>query len=408
MSGRNVPIRPEDRLSRAVSGIKPSAIRRFFDLANEMRGQVISLSIGEPDFVTPWPISEQGIYSLEQGRTHYSANTGMIELRQAISAYMKNRFDLSYNAREEIVVTVGGSEAIDAAVRALVNPGDEVLIPEPSFVAYQACVRLAGAVPVPIPLSPETDFRLTAEQLEAAITKKTRLLVMAYPNNPTGAVLEDSDLKALAAVLERYPEVAVLSDELYAELTYPPAVFRSIASYPGMWERTVVIGGFSKAFAMTGWRIGYALGPAPIIAAMNKIHQYVIMCAPTTAQYAAIAALEDAETFIAPMRSEYNRRRRLLLHGLRQLELPCFEPLGAFYAFPDIRSTGLGSGEFCERLLQEEYVAVIPGGAFGSCGEGFIRISYAAALENIEEALRRIARFIGKPAPDLTRPAADA
>ncbi len=408
MSGRRAIIRPEDRLSRAVAGIKPSAIRRFFDLANEMRGQVISLSIGEPDFVTPWPISEQGIYSLEQGRTHYSANTGVIELREAISAYMERRFGLTYSARDEVVVTVGGSEAIDASIRALVNPGDEVLIPEPSFVAYKACVQLAGAIPVPISLSPETDFRLTAAGLEAAITEKTRLLIMAYPNNPTGAVLEDHDLKAIAAVLERHPEVAVVSDELYAELTYKPAVFRSIATCPGMQERTVIIGGFSKAFAMTGWRIGYALGPAPIIAAMNKIHQYVIMCAPTTAQYAAIAALEDAETHIAPMRSEYNRRRRLLLNGLKQLELPCFEPLGAFYAFPDIRRTGLGSAEFCERLLQEEYVAVIPGGAFGACGEGFIRISYAAALENIEEALRRIARFIGKPAPDLTRPAADA
>ena len=307
-----------------------------------------------------------------------------------------------------MVVTVGGSEAIDASIRALVNPGDEVLIPEPAFVAYKACAQLAGAVPVPISLSPATDFRLTATELEAAITERTRLLIMAYPNNPTGAVLEDHDLEAIAAVLERHPEVTVVSDELYAELTYRPAVFRSIASYPGMQERTVVIGGFSKAFAMTGWRIGYALGPAAIIAAMNKIHQYVIMCAPTTAQYAAIAALEDAETHIAPMRSEYNRRRRVLLHGLRQLGLPCFEPLGAFYAFPDIRQTGLGSGEFCERLLQEEYVAVIPGGAFGSCGEGFIRISYAAALENIEEALRRIARFLGKPAPDLTRPAVDA
>ena len=393
---------PEERLSAQVRQLKPSGIRRFFDLANEMRGQVISLSIGEPDFVTPWGICEQGIYSLERGYTHYTANTGMIELRQAISDYMGRRFGMHYDPREEVLITVGGSEAIDDAVRALVDPGDEVLIPEPCYVSYRASVLLAGAVPVAIPLGVETAFRLTPEALEAQITPRTRLLVMAYPNNPTGAVMEREDLEALAAVLRRHPQVAVISDELYAELTYEPAVFVSLASLPDMRERTVVVGGYSKAFAMTGWRLGYALGPEAIIGAMNRIHQYVIMCAPTTAQYAAINAMENAETYVAPMRREYDRRRRVLTRGLNAMGLPCFEPLGAFYAFPDIRSTGLSSDAFCERLLQEEKVAVIPGTAFGDSAEGFIRISYAASIDNIIEALRRIGRFTGRSPGDLS------
>jgi len=385
-------------LSDKVKAIPPSAIRRFFDLANEMKGQVISLSIGEPDFVTPWAIREAGIYSLETGNTHYSPNQGFIELREAISHYMKRRFHLQYAPKTQVVVTVGGSEAIDIAVRAVINPGDEVIIPEPCFVAYKNCVLMAGGVPVTIPLRAEDNFVLKPDQLKAALSEKTKMIMLGYPNNPTGAVMSREQLQDLVAVIRDLP-VMVLSDELYAELTYDPASHCSIAELEGMAERTILIGGFSKAFAMTGWRIGFACGPEPVLSAMNKIHQYVIMSSPTTAQDAAIEALRHSHEHITPMRDEYNRRRRLVVHACREMGLGCFEPLGAFYVFPDIRSTGLTSNEFCERFLQEEKVAIVPGNAFGECGEGFVRISYASSLENIREAMVRLKRFVERNSP---------
>ena len=385
----------EERLSDTVKALPASAIRRFFDMANELKGQVISLSIGEPDFVTPWNVREAGIYSLELGNTHYSPNQGFIVFREAICAYMKNRFNLTYKAASEVVATVGGSEAIDLCVRALVNPGDEVVIAEPCFVAYKACVRLAGGIPVSIPCDQENGFKLTAAQLDAAITDKTKLVMLGYPNNPTGAVLSQDETRALAEVILRR-DCLVLSDELYAELTYEPAVHTSIAEVPGMWERTVIVGGFSKAFAMTGWRIGYACGPQEIISAMNKIHQYAIMSSPTTAQDAAVEALNNAEQIISPMRDEYNRRRRFVVNGCREAGLKCFEPLGAFYVFPDIRITGLDSNTFCELFLQEEKVAIVPGNAFGSSGEGHVRISYASSMDNIREAMVRLKTFVAR------------
>lgn len=383
----------EQMVSRTAGSIQASAIRRFFDMASEMKGQVISLSIGEPDFVTPWSIRDAGIYSLEQGRTHYSPNAGYQAVREAIAQYMQNRFTLSYQARDEIMVTVGGSEAIDLMVRAVVNPGDEVIIPEPCFVAYDACVRLAGGIPVPVACLAENSFKLTSAQLAGAMTEKTKLLILGYPNNPTGAVLSKQDIAGLANVLSQR-NVLVLSDELYAELYYGDGSYHSIAAEPGMQGRTVVVSGFSKAFAMTGWRIGYACGPAPLIAAMNKIHQYAIMCSPSTAQDAAVEALKNSVAHIAPMREEYNRRRRIVVHACRAAGLDCFEPLGAFYVFPDIRSTGLSSNLFCERFLQEEKVAIVPGNAFGESGEGYVRISYAASLENIQIAMQRLRRFV--------------
>lgn len=383
----------ESFLSQTARSIPASAIRRFFDMASEMKGQVISLSIGEPDFVTPWSIRDAGIYSLEQGHTHYSPNAGLLALREAIGAYMKRRFQLSYDPRTETVVTVGGSEAIDLLVRSVVNPGDEVIIPEPCFVAYKACVSLAGGVPVPVALRAEQDFKLKPEQLAEAITPRTKLLMLGYPNNPTGAVLSKDEVIALARVLEDKP-ILVLSDELYAELTYSPSRHFSIAALPGMKDRTVVVNGFSKAFAMTGWRIGYACGPAPLIAAMNKIHQYAIMCSPSTAQEAAIEALRDPESLVSPMRDAYDQRRRLVVSACRLAGLPCFEPLGAFYVFPDIRVTGLSSNDFCEQFLREEKVAIVPGNAFGESGEGFVRISCAASVDNIREAMARLARFV--------------
>lgn len=384
------------RLSRRVLDLKPSGIRRFFDMANELKGQVISLSIGEPDFVTPWHISEEGIYSLERGRTHYTANQGMIELREEIAKFTNRRYQYNYDPKSEILVTVGGSEAIDAACRALLNPGDEVLIPEPAYVAYAACVSLAGGIPVPIPLSVEHQFKLTADALEAYITDKTKMLLLAYPNNPTGAVMTKDELAALLPVLERHPRIILVSDELYAELTYKPAVFYSLANFSVLRDRCIVIGGFSKAFAMTGWRIGCAMGPSDVIAAMNKIHQYVIMSAPTIAQSAAIEALQHGDLSVEEMRQAYNLRRRVLVKRLNEMGLPCFEPQGAFYVFPDIRQTGLSSIEFCEALLKEQKVAIIPGSAFGESGEGFVRISYAASLENIEMALDRLKVFVSE------------
>lgn len=385
----------ESFLSDRVQSVPPSGIRKFFDLANEMKGQVISLSIGEPDFVTPWAIREAGIYSIEQGHTHYSPNQGYIELREAVSDYLSNGYGLEFDAKSEVVISVGGSEAIDLAVRAIVNEGDEVIIPEPCFVAYKACVKLAGGVPVTIDCKPENDFKLTAEQLEAAITPKTKLLMLGYPNNPTGAVMNRDELMALVEVLKD-KQILVLSDELYAELTYGDNKHQSIITLPGMRERSVLIGGFSKAFAMTGWRIGYACGPAVLIAAMNKIHQYAIMSSPSTAQEAAMEAMRNSDKHVTPMREEYDRRRRYVVNACREAGLGCFEPLGAFYVFPDIRATGLTSSQFCENFLQEEKVAIVPGNAFGECGEGFVRISYAASMDNIREAMRRLKLFTGR------------
>jgi len=385
----------DSKLSDIVKNIPPSAIRKFFDLANEMKGEVISLSIGEPDFVTPWSICESGIFSLEQGKTHYSPNTGYMELREEIASYMKRKFHLTYHPKDEILVTVGGSEAIDNAVRALVNPGEEVIIPEPCFVSYKSCVLLAGGIPVVIPCKPENGFKLMREDLKNAITPKTKLLILGYPNNPTGAVMSNEDLAPIAEALTG-TEIIVVSDELYAELTYPPAKHYSIARIEEMQDRTIVINGLSKAFAMTGWRIGFALGPKEIIAAMNRIHQYVIMSSPTIAQYAAMEALKNGDGFVSDMRMEYNQRRRVVLDALARCGLECFEPLGAFYAFPSIRSTGLSSAEFCEQFLLEEKVAIVPGSAFGDSGEGFVRICYAASIDNIEKAMEKLAAFISR------------
>lgn len=386
---------PESKLSEIVKTIPPSAIRKFFDLANEMKGEVISLSIGEPDFVTPWPICEAGIFSLEQGKTHYSPNTGYIEFRDEIAKYMKRKFSLNYSPKDEILVTVGGSEAIDDVIRSLVNPGEEVIIPEPCFVAYKACVLLAGGIPVVIDCKSENGFKLTAEDLSKAISPKTKLLIMGYPNNPTGAIMSKEDLEPIADIIKK-SGIIVVSDELYAELTYQPAKHYSIAQFDDMKDRTVIISGLSKAFAMTGWRIGFATGPCEIIAAMNRIHQYVIMSSPSISQYAAIEALRNGDVFVSEMKDEYNRRRRVVLNALSKCGLDCFEPLGAFYAFPCIRSTNLTSAEFCEQFLIEEKVAIVPGSAFGESGEGFVRISYAASIENITKAMEKLVAFVSR------------
>jgi len=385
---------PDKYLSDQVKAVAPSAIRRFFDLANEMKGEVISLSIGEPDFVTPWHIREAGIYSLEQGYTHYSPNQGYLELREAINEYMIRRYSLSYDPKTEILVTVGGSEAIDLTVRALINPGDEVIIIEPCFVAYKATVIMARGVPVIITTSAENDFKLKAEDLEAAITDRTKLLMIGYPNNPTGATMTKNELAAIASVLERHPHVLILSDELYAELSYEEQGHCSLASFPELYDRTIIVNGFSKAFAMTGWRIGFACGPEGLLAAMNKIHQYCIMSSPTTAQYAAIEAARNGDKDTKEMCAEYNRRRRVIVHGCRQAGLSCFEPFGAFYAFPSIKCLGIDSETFCERFLKEKKVAIVPGNAFGECGEGYVRISYAASMENIKEAVVQLTAFV--------------
>lgn len=385
----------ESKLSKIVKSVPPSAIRKFFDMANEMKGEVISLSIGEPDFVTPWSICEAGIYSLEQGKTHYSPNTGFIELRQEITDYMQRKFNLKYNPNDEVLVTVGGSEAIDDVVRSLVNPGDEVIIPEPCFVAYKACVLLAGGIPVVIPCKAENGFKVTAEELKKAITPNSKMLILGYPNNPTGAIMTKEELAPLVDIIIQNDFITV-SDELYAELTYPPAKHCSIATFDGMQDRTVIINGLSKAFAMTGWRIGFATGPAVIIGAMNRIHQYVIMSSPSTAQYAAMEALRNGDLEVAKMRDEYNQRRRIVLNAMKQCGFECFEPLGAFYVFPSITSTGMSSSEFCEQLLMEEKVAIVPGNAFGESGEGFVRISYAAATDSIEKAMKKIIAFTAR------------
>ncbi len=379
------------KLNQKAAAIPPSGIRKFFDIVAQ-RKDAISLGVGEPDFVTPWHIREAGIYSLEKGHTYYTSNAGMPALRKAVCDYQYRKFSLKYNPENEALITVGGSEAIDLAIRSLIGPGDEVLVPQPSFVCYAPCVTLAGGTPVPIVTTEENDFRLTKEQLLSAITPKTKLLVFPFPNNPTGAIMEKKDLEEIAEVL-RKTEILVLSDEIYAELTYKEKHI-SIVSMEGMKERTILVSGFSKAYAMTGWRLGYALGPAPVIQLMTKIHQYAIMSTPTTSQYAAIEALENGDGDIASMREEYNRRRRLMVDGFRKMGLACFEPLGAFYVFPSIRETGLSSTEFAEQLLDKENVAVVPGNAFGDSGEGFIRCSYAYSVQNITEALTRIERFV--------------
>ena len=379
-------------LNRTASAIPPSGIRRFFDIAAEME-DVISLSVGEPDFQTPWHVRDVAIDSLQKGRTGYSPNRGFTALCREIGGYYRRRFGLDYDDRTEILVTVGGSEAIDLAVRALVNPGDEVLVPQPSFVCYAPIARMAGAKVVPIVTRRENAFRLTPDELRAAITDRTKLLVLPYPNNPTGAVMRRRHLEAIAEVL-RGTDILVLSDEIYGELTYNGVPHVSIASIDGMRERTVVVSGFSKAYAMTGWRLGYALGPAPILSVMTKIHQYAIMCAPTTAQYAAVEALRSGDEDIARMREEYDLRRRLIVSGFNEMGLECFEPEGAFYIFPSVQSTGMTSEQFCEELLHQKHVAVVPGSAFGACGEGFVRVSYAYSTAHINEALRRIRLFL--------------
>lgn len=381
----------ETLLNTTLQGLKPSGIRKFFDIAAEM-DEVISLSVGEPDFATPWHIRQEGIHTLEKGRTWYSPNAGLLALREAIAGYIRRHGGVEYDPKSEILVTVGGSEAIDLTFRALLNPGDEVLIPEPSFVCYEPLTRMAGGVPVPLVTRMEDDFRLTAEAVRAAITPRTKLLVLPFPNNPTGAIMERAHLEEIAAVL-RGTDIMVLSDEIYGELTYGRKHV-SITTIDGMQERTVLVSGFSKAFAMTGWRLGYACGPAPVMKMLTKLHQFAIMCAPSTAQYAAIEAMNNGDAAVESMRAEYDMRRRLTVDGLNKLGLTCFEPQGAFYVFPCIRSTGLTSEEFCGRLLKEKHVAVVPGNAFGDSGEGFVRISYCYSVNHISEALRRIKEFL--------------
>lgn len=379
-------------LSTCVQEMKPSGIRRFFDIAAEME-EVISLGVGEPDFKTPWSIRRAGIESLEKGHTWYTANAGLMELRKEIARYLHRRFSLTYDPKEEVLITVGGSEAIDGCIRTLVNPGEEVLIVEPSFVCYKPITQLAGGVPVVIETKAEDGFRLTAEQLRASITPKTKLLILPFPNNPTGGVLRRKHMEELAAVL-RGTNIMVLSDEIYGELTYGGEPHVSFASIDGMQERTVVVNGFSKAYAMTGWRLGYAAGPAPVIKQMTKVHQFAIMSAPTTSQYAAVEALRNCDDDIRAMRDQYDMRRRLLVDGLNRLGLTCFEPEGAFYVFPSIQKSGMASLAFCEALLREEHVAVVPGDAFGDCGEGYVRISYSYSIDHLMEALRRMERFM--------------
>ena len=381
----------DELLAPAAKAMRPSGIRKFFDLAADMP-HCISLGVGEPDFKTPWSVRDAGIRSLELGRTKYTANSGLKELRGEICNYLQRRFDLHYK-EEDILVTVGGSEAIDLTIRAVVQPGDEVIIPEPCFVCYEPITQLTGGVPVHIATRAEDQFRLTADQLRAAITPKTKLLIFPYPNNPTGAVMSAAEMEEIAAVL-RETNVLVLSDEIYSELTYGLDRHVSIASLPGMAERTIVVNGFSKAYAMTGWRLGYAAGPAPLVKVMTKIHQSCIMSAPTTSQYAAITALRQCDDQIEMMRDEYNRRRRYVVKALNDMGLTCFEPRGAFYVFPSIQLSGLTSSEFCEQLLREKEVAIIPGSAFGASGEGYARISYAYSVDHLQTAMKRIREFL--------------
>lgn len=379
-------------LSPTVVGIKPSGIRKFFDIAGTM-DDVISLGVGEPDFPTPWEIRKAGILSLESGKTRYTSNRGLETLREEIGKYVKRKYGVTYDAKSEILVTVGGSEAIDACIRAIASPGDEIIIPQPSYVCYEPIAALCGCKPVIIETKAENAFKITPEELRAAITPRTKALILPYPCNPTGAIMERADLEAIAAVL-RDTNILVISDEIYAELTFGDASHVSIASIDGMQERTVLINGFSKTFSMTGWRLGYACGPTPVMEQLTKIHQFAIMCAPTTSQYAAVEALRNGDEAVAAMLEEYDMRRRLIVNGFNKLGLSCREPKGAFYAFPCIRSTGMSSEEFCEKLLYSEKVAVVPGTAFGESGEGFIRASYCYSTEHIQEALRRIGQFL--------------
>ena len=378
-------------LADKVVEIKPSGIRKFFDIVSEME-DAISLGVGEPDFDTPWHIRDEGIYSLEKGRTFYTSNAGLKELKEEICHYIKRKQGVTYDPKDEVVVTVGGSEAIDIGLRAMLNPGEEVLIPQPSYVSYEPCVVLAGGVPVIIELKGENEFRLTAQELEDAITEKTKVLILPFPNNPTGAIMERKDLEAIAEVIKRH-DIFVMSDEIYAELTYKDKHV-SIVEIEGMQERTVLINGFSKAYAMTGWRLGYACGPRAIIEQMIKIHQFAIMCAPTTSQYAAVEALRNGDDDVQEMRTAYNQRRRYLMNAFKEMNLECFEPFGAFYVFPCIKEFGMTSDEFATRFLEEEKVAVVPGTAFGDCGEGYLRISYAYSLENLKIAIGKLAAFI--------------
>ena len=378
-------------LSKTIVDIKPSGIRKFFDIVSEMK-DAISLGVGEPDFDTPWHVRDEGIYSLEKGRTFYTSNAGLMELKEEISNYLDRRCHVHYNPKNEIIVTVGGSEGIDIAMRAMLHPGDEVLIPQPSYVSYEPCCLLAGGKPVVIELKAENEFRLTKQELLDAITDKTKLLVLPFPNNPTGAIMEKEDLEAIAEVIIE-KDIFVLSDEIYSELSYK-GDHVSITTIPGMKERTILINGFSKAYAMTGWRLGYACGPKEIIEQMLKIHQFAIMCAPTTSQYAAVEAMRNGDEDVAKMREAYNQRRRYLMHAFKEMGLECFEPYGAFYVFPCIKEFGMTSEEFATRFLEEEKVAVVPGTAFGDCGEGFLRISYAYSLENLKAALTRMAHFV--------------
>ena len=378
-------------VSKTITEIKPSGIRKFFDIVNTME-DAISLGVGEPDFDTPWRVRDEAIYSLEQGRTFYTSNAGLMELKVAIAEYLDRKYDLHYDPKSEMMMTVGGSEAIDIGLRAMLDPGDEVIIPEPSYVSYVPCTVLAGGVPVIVNLKESDEFRLTAQELEDAITDKTKVLILPYPNNPTGAVMEREDLEAIAEVIRKH-DIYVMTDEIYSELTYQMDHV-SIASLPGMKERTVYINGFSKAFAMTGWRLGYACAPEPILKQMLKIHQFAIMCAPTTSQYAGIEAVKHCDREVEDMKMQYNERRIYVLKRLRDMGLSCFEPYGAFYVFPSIKSTGMSSDDFATTLLKTEKVAVVPGTAFGDCGEGFIRISYAYSMENLKVALDRIEKFL--------------
>ena len=383
-----------DPIAEKARAIKPSGIRKFFDIVSEM-DDVVSLGVGEPDFDTPWAVRDEGIYTLERGKTFYTSNAGLKELREEICRYLYRRFQVSYDPIHETLVTVGGSEAIDLAFRAMLNPGDEVLIPEPCYVSYVPCAELADGVPVTIDLKAENEFRLTKQELLDAITEKTKVLVLPFPNNPTGAVMTREDLEEIAeVVIEK--DLYVVSDEIYAELTYTGENHVTIAGLPGMRERTILINGFSKSHAMTGWRLGYCCGPREIIEQMVKIHQFAIMCAPTNSQYAAVTALRDCDEEVSKMREAYNQRRRYLMHAFQEMGLPCFEPFGAFYVFPCIKEFGMSSEEFATRLLEEERVAVVPGDAFGASGEGFIRISYAYSLENLKAALERLGRFVRK------------
>ncbi len=380
-------------LSDKITNIKPSGIRRFFDIVSEME-DAISLGVGEPDFDTPWHIRDEGIYSLEKGKTFYTSNAGIKELRQEICNYYGRKQGVVYNPLTEALVTVGGSEGIDLALRCMLNPGDEVIIPTPCYVSYEPCTVMADGVPVILPLKNENQFRLTPEELEGAITEKTKILILAFPNNPTGAIMEKEDLEAIAPIIEKH-DLFVISDEIYSELSYK-SKHVSICSIPGMRERTIIINGFSKAYAMTGWRLGYALGPEAIIKQMIKLHQFAIMCAPTTSQYAAVEALKNGDEDVAEMTEAYNQRRRYLMNEFKEMGLPCFEPFGAFYVFPCIKEFGMTSEEFALKFLEEEKVAVVPGTAFGDCGEGFLRISYAYSIEDLKVAIGRLKRFVEK------------